>query len=228
MRRLVCFDINETLLDMAALDGAFAAFGGASARQAWFSRLLQMAMASTLADRYQDFSALARASLRVTAARRGWSLTAEHEQRLFAALAELPPHRDAVVALERLHEAGFKVAALTNSAPAAVRGQLERCGLALRFDAILSVDAVRRYKPAAEPYHMAAAHFGLTTADVWMVAAHDWDILGAMAAGCAGAFIARDGARFPSTWPPPTVQADSLAAAAAVITAQETTDDAAR
>lgn len=162
---------------------------------------------------------LARESLKVTAVRCGWALTAEHEQRLFAALAELPPHPDATAALDRLRQAGFTLAALTNSAPAAVRGQLERNGLASRFDAILSVDAVRRYKPAAEPYHMAAIHFGLTTSDMWMVAAHDWDILGAMAAGCAGAFVARGGAAFPAIWPQPTVTATSLEAAAEAIIA---------
>lgn len=217
MRRLVCFDVNETLLDWSVLDACFEPFGGWTARQVWFSQLLVSAMASTLAGRYQDFSALAREALKITAARHDWSLTDAQVRTLFAKLAEAPAHPDAIVAIDRLRQSGFQVAALTNSAPAAVRAQLERSGLASRFDAILSVETVSRYKPAPEPYRMAAAHFGLRPAEMWMVAAHDWDVLGAMAAGCMGLFVARGRARFPDGWPRPTLQERSLAAAASAI-----------
>lgn len=216
-RGLVCFDVNETLLDLNVLDVLFAEQGGAAARRAWFAQLLLTAQTVTLADRYQDFSRLARLALRQTAAAQRWELDSQFEADLFAALAELPPHADALEALGRLRAAGFQLAALTNSAPAAVRAQLTRAGLAGAFDAILSVDPVGRYKPAPEPYRMAAGHFGLATAQMWMVAAHDWDVLGAMAAGCGGVFIARHGAFFPEEWTPPDLQAASLSEAASAL-----------
>jgi 2-haloacid dehalogenase len=61
------------------------------------------------------------------------------------------------------------------------------------FEQIMSVEGVRRFKPAAEVYRMAADRLGVAPAGMRMVAAHNWDITGAMRAGCAGAFVARPG-----------------------------------
>ena len=50
----VCvFDVNETLLDLAALDGEFErVFGDRGVRVAWFGQLLQLAMVSTITGNY--------------------------------------------------------------------------------------------------------------------------------------------------------------------------------
>jgi len=216
-RTLICFDVNETLLDFTALDPLFAPYGGDAARRAWFSQIITSAMSLTLAGHYMDFSQLGRQALTTVATRRGWTLPDNFGASLAAGLAQLPAHGDALAALQQLRRHGYRLAALTNSAPAAVTAQLEQAGLASQFDAILSVDAVRRFKPAPEVYRMAAAHFGVDSSAMWLVAAHDWDVMGACSAGCSGAFIARDGERYPETWPPATLTAPSLAAAAQAI-----------
>jgi 2-haloacid dehalogenase len=71
----VCvFDVNETLLDLAALDGEFErVFGDRGVRVAWFGQLLQSAMVSTITGRYTDFGSIGRAALEMTAANSGWS-----------------------------------------------------------------------------------------------------------------------------------------------------------
>ncbi len=40
---------------------------------------------------------------------------------------------------------------------------------------------------------MAAARMGVTVQEIRLVAAHAWDITGALNAGCAAAFVARPG-----------------------------------
>jgi FMN phosphatase YigB (HAD superfamily) len=50
--------------------------------------------------------------------------------------------------IEKLQEAGFTTAALTNSPPDMAREQLENAGLANSMKAILSVDASKYLKPA--------------------------------------------------------------------------------
>ena len=69
----VCvFDVNETLLDLAALDGEFERlFGDRGVRVAWFGQLLQSAMVATITDRYTDFGTVGRAALEMTATRLG-------------------------------------------------------------------------------------------------------------------------------------------------------------
>jgi len=108
-------------------------------------------------------------------------------------LRRLPPHPDVVGALGRLKEAGFRLAALTNSTEEVALAQLEHAGLLDRFDLVLSADMVRRLKPAPEPYRMAAERLGVAVGQVRLVAAHAWDVAGAAGAGCATAFVARPG-----------------------------------
>nr|MDQ5818077.1 haloacid dehalogenase type II [Actinomycetota bacterium] len=41
------------------------------------------------------------------------------------------------------------------------------------------------------PYHMAAEALGVDVGEIRLVAAHAWDVAGALRAGCAAAFVAR-------------------------------------
>ena len=66
--------------------------------------------------------------------------------------------------------------------------------LADLFEKALSADSNRRLKPAAEAYTGAARELGVGPSDIRMVAAHAWDVQGAMRAGCAAAFVERPGA----------------------------------
>lgn len=217
-RRVIVFDVNETLLDLASLDAPFReVFGDARARGQWFAQLLSLAMTATIVEDYRDFSALARAALEQVAARHGVRLGDEQIQRILQHMQQLPPHADAQPALERLRSNGFRLAALTNSAPVVARAQLQHAGLADFFEAILSVDEARRFKPAPAPYRMAARHLQVKASDLRMVAVHDWDIIGAMAAGCQAAFVARGGIVFPAPAPQPDVCEPDLEAVAEAI-----------
>jgi 2-haloacid dehalogenase len=59
-------------------------------------------------------------------------------------------------ALERLRSAGFRLVTLTNSPPAVVEAQLKNAALDDLFERSFSVDAVKRFKPAPEPYRHVA------------------------------------------------------------------------
>jgi len=106
----------------------------------------------------------------------------------------LPAHADVAEGLRRLRDAGFRLGALSNSSQAAVEAQLAHAGVSSFFERILSVESVRRFKPSPEPYLFAAQQFGVEVGGLRMVAAHAWDVVRAMRAGCASAFIARPGA----------------------------------
>lgn len=60
----------------------------------------------------------------------------------------------------------------------------------------------------AEPYRLAAERWGIDPADLRMIAAHDWDVWGAMRAGCAAAYVARDDGPFLIGSPPDIVEPD--------------------
>jgi 2-haloacid dehalogenase len=192
--RVIAFDVNETLLDLRPLDPVFEdLFGDASVRAQWFAQMLQVAFVGAITDRYLDFTSSQRAGLDMVAQRRGVNLPADAADRVVATMRALPAHPEVADALVRLRAGGHQLAALTNSPPDVEQAQLAHAGLADRFDAILSADTVRALKPRREPYVLTARTFSVPTAEVTLVAAHSWDIAGALAAGCRAAFVARPG-----------------------------------
>ena len=53
--RVLVFDVNETLLDLGALDPHFArVFGDAAVRREWFATMLQSALLLTVTGPYFD------------------------------------------------------------------------------------------------------------------------------------------------------------------------------
>lgn len=195
MARVLLFDVNETLLDLRVLDPIFErAFGNETVRREWFGLVLRNAMMLTMIGDHRDFLAVGVASLDMLASQHQVSLRQSDRDAIRQTMSSLPPHDDVVANLERLHEAGYRMAALTNSPPEAAQRQLDHAGIAPFMEKIMSVEAVGRFKPAREVYEMAASELGISTPQMRMVAAHDWDVAGAMAAGCAGALLLRPGA----------------------------------
>lgn len=194
MSPIYVFDVNETLLDLRILDPLFAeTFGDATARREWFAQMLQLAFVSTITNEYRDFGALGAAALEMLASRRGVSLQRERQTALLGGLRQLPPHPEVPASLKCLREAGLCLVSLTNSTLAVSQAQLSYAGLESYFERQFSADTVRRLKPAPEPYQMVARELGVSLADLCLVAAHTWDIAGALKAGCSAAFLARPG-----------------------------------
>ena len=194
MARVCVFDVNETLLDLRALDPHFErAFGDAGVRRAWFLQLLQSALVATVTGAYSDFGTIGGAALDMVAEREGIDLSEEERQRILGGMRELPPHPEVADSLDRLRDAGLRLATLTNSTQQVAEAQMESSRLRGYFEQILSADTVKRLKPAPEPYRMAAESFGVEIGEVRLVAAHSWDVAGALRAGCAAAFVARPG-----------------------------------
>jgi 2-haloacid dehalogenase len=192
--RLIAFDVNETLLDLRALDPVFEdLFGDATLRASWFAQMLQVAFVGAITDRYVDFTTAQRAALDMLAQRRGVTLPPDAADRVAATVRALPPHPEVAAALVRLRAGGHQLAALSNSPRDVEQAQLAHAGLSERFDAILSADTVRALKPRREPYELVARAFAVPLGEVTHVAAHAWDVAGALAAGCRAAFVARPG-----------------------------------
>ena len=210
MARVCVFDVNETLLDLGALDPHFERiFGDASMRQAWFGQFLALWLTEMVTGEYKDFGTIGGGALEMVAERQGVDLSDEDKQQILGGMQELPPHPEVEENLSRLRDAGIRLAALTNSTQQVADEQINNSGFRDYFEQVLSADAVQRLKPALEPYRMAAESLGVEVGQVRLVAAHAWDVVGAMRAGCAAAFVARPGMVLnPLAEPPDVVGSD--------------------
>ena len=223
MRRIIVFDVNETLLDVGALEPQFSQlFNDGRVLREWFSTILLYSEVATLTGLYHDFPAIGGAALDMTAASRGTSLTPEDRARILKGMSALPAHPDVRTGLQRLRDAGLRLVTLTNSSQTTAEAQLKHASLLEFFERVFSVDSVRRFKPAPEPYRFVAQELGVETRDLRMVAAHAWDIVGAMQAGCAAAFVARPGRALYPLAPAPDIVGPDLRAVAEQIVARET------
>jgi 2-haloacid dehalogenase len=221
-QRVIVFDVNETLLDLSVLDQPFIRiFGESSARADWFKQLLQLSLLTNVLNSYRDFSALARAALEMVAEQRKTTVSDDQMRDVAQTMRTLPAHEDVAMGLARLRDAGFRLATLTNSAPDAVEAQLRYAGIRDYFEAALSVDLVRRFKPAPETYRMAAERLCVSLPQIRLVAAHGWDVWGALHAGASAAFIARPGQALIPFTTPPDIVGPTLPAVAEMIIASD-------
>ncbi len=191
---VILFDVNETLMDMSPLKKKVNnILNSKRGFRIWFGMLLQYSLVDNCTGQYHDFSAIADATLDMAAKALEKEIEEDDKKEALALMKKLSAYADVEKGLKLLKEAGFRLAALTNSPMPTLTAQLQHSGLTTYFEATLSIDAVQKYKPATESYQYAARTLGVSTSEIIMVAAHGWDIAGAMQAGLQAAFIERKG-----------------------------------
>lgn len=211
MPRVIVFDLIGTLLDLGPLDKYFERFfGDAAVRKEWVMQTLQLAMTSALTNSYEDFGVQADTALEITARRYRVSLLGEEKNLILGTLHKLRGYSEVARSLQRLCEAGLRLAILTNSTAQAAEAQLQYAGLRDLFEQVISADEIRCFKPAPQVYHLAAQKLSVVPGQVRVISSHDWDITGALRAGCAAAFIARPGHVMNPFGPQPDVRGIDL------------------
>lgn len=189
---ILVFDVNETLLDITTLEPLFERlFGDANLMREWFAQLILYSQTMTLSELYIPFGELGVGALKMIAHIHGIRIANSDVAELKNRMTSMPAYTDVIPALTRLRDAGFRLVTLTNSPPSDSPTPLEKAGLSEFFDHHFSVESVSRFKPAPETYQMVAKKLSVDTSELCLVACHLWDVIGAQAAGCRGAFVAR-------------------------------------
>ncbi|MBI1869526.1 haloacid dehalogenase type II [Candidatus Gottesmanbacteria bacterium] len=194
MKNICVFDVNETLLDLKVMNDEFKrVFGDAKVGQVWFGQLIQSSLVSIVTNIYSNFGKIGAAALDMVTEQQSITLYSVDKIAILSKIKNLPPHPEVPRSLARLKKAGYTLVSLTNSTNEIVEAQLKNAKLSKYFDRMFSADTVRRLKPAPEPYKMVADHFGIKMSNLRLIAAHSWDIAGALRVGYKAAFVARPG-----------------------------------
>lgn len=215
---VILFDVNETLLDLAPLkENINKVLHNEQGFKIWFGMLLQHSLVDTFINEYHDFTVIAKATLSMAATTLGTDINEKEKKDALSSITQLNAYPDVPKGLQILKEAGFRLATLTNSPPSTLLAQLEHADIKHYFDNTLSIDSVKKYKPALETYQYAARTLGVAENEILMVAAHGWDIAGALHAGMQGAFIEREGqSLYPLSASPQYSERDMVAIANAI------------
>jgi 2-haloacid dehalogenase len=187
------FDAYGTLFDVHSVVSRCESFWpgkGAALSQLWRTKQLEYTWQRSLMQRYVPFSQVTREALAYACEALGLQLTVTQMEALMGEYQMLSPFKDVQGALRRLAE--YKTAILTNGSPDMIEPLVKQSGLAL--DAVLSVDAVKIFKPAPQVYELASTQLTVPANRIGFVSSNGWDALGAKSFGFAVYWINRAGA----------------------------------
>jgi 2-haloacid dehalogenase len=194
------FDAYGTLFDVHAAIARHRAQAGADAdrfSEIWRTKQLEYTWTMTLAGQYLDFWTLTERALDYTFARVP-SVDRALREKLLEAYLSLDAFSDARAALALLKNRGLRVAILSNGSPRMLTAAVNASDLGELLDGVLSVDALRIYKPRPEVYALVTDRFGVGPRDVAFISSNRWDVMGADAFGFHPVWVNR--ARMPEEY----------------------------
>ncbi len=188
------FDAYGTLFDVHSVveAGRAVTTDPATLSATWRQKQLEYTWLRALMGRYEDFWAVTEAALRWALRRLG--LRAEEAQiralmDAYLSLACFPEVKDALARL-----APRPRAILSNGSPGMLEAAVAASGLAPYLEHVISVDAVRAYKPAPAVYALGPRTLGIPAGELLFVSSNAWDVAGARAFGYQVAWCNRSGA----------------------------------
>ena len=190
----LAFDIYGTLIDTHGLVPMLHRHMGSDAEsfsRLWRDKQLEYAFRRGLMGRYRDFGVCTRQALAYTCASFGVSLSESQTDELLAGYRTLPAFTDVTAGLEGAQQAGFRLYAFSNGTREAVAELLASAGVIGYFTGIVSVDAVRSFKPDPAVYGYFLEQAGVSGNDAWLISSNPFDVTGAVSAGMRSAWVQR-------------------------------------
>ncbi len=210
-RGTIAFDIIGTCFSLEKPRQSLIEMGAPGyALELWFAQALRDAIALSYAGGYKPLIKVLTAELPRTMKLLGVKADKTQLESAIASFTELQLQPEAIQAFQVLNNAGWRLVALTNGSEDSTRQLLKRAEAIDYFSSIFSCDAIAKTKPHADVYAMPKQD---TKGDIWLVAAHAWDIQGASRSSLKTAFITKQ-EEYLSIYPQPDVIADNLVAAA--------------
>jgi len=194
--KALVFDAYGTLFDVhsvSALAERLFPGKGPALSQLWRAKQLEYTWLRSLMGRYEDFTAVTRAALEYACKTLQLPLDGDQTAQLMAAYDSLALYPDAREALATLP--GIRLAILSNGSPAMLTPVVKNAGLDQTFAAVISVDAVKIFKPDPRVYQLAPDRLGVARSEIAFVSSYYWDAAGARHFGFHVFWINRAGAQ---------------------------------
>ncbi|MBC6406671.1 MAG: haloacid dehalogenase type II [Rhodobacteraceae bacterium] len=193
------FDAYGTLFDTNAAaravadDPAFPRLRGCWAQVAadWRLKQLQYTWLRAIANAHADFWHITQQGLDWALEASGLHEDAELRARLLQSYWRLSAFEEVFSVLTRLRQQGMAVAILSNGTPAMVQAAVDSAGIGTLLDALLSVESVGIFKPAAAVYNLVEQHFGCEKTEVLFVSSNGWDAAAAAGYGFTSVWVNR-------------------------------------
>lgn len=187
---VILLDVYETLLNMSGVEKRVNHLLDSKRGYAlWFELFMQYCFVDNCIVQFNNFPSIAYATMQMAGRTLGREIGEQDINDVLELLKHLPVHEGVQEGLSQLNDAGYRIAALTNSPEKTVTERMERTGLISYFEKVMSAEQVKKYKPSIAVYKWAVAQMGVQASDVLLVSAHGWDLAGAVNAGMQTAYL---------------------------------------
>jgi 2-haloacid dehalogenase len=193
--RAVVFDAYGTLFDIHAAAATLSGQLGETwptLSALWRQKQLEYTWVTSMTgpEHWRDFEAITREALMVALNWNGGASVATVD-RLMALYRTLPAFEEVPAMLAALREAGLGTAILSNGARAMLADAVAGAKLGALLDAVLSVDALRIYKPDPRVYRLAEDEFRCHASEMVFVSSNAWDAQAAASYGFRTVWVNR-------------------------------------
>lgn len=152
---------------------------GAALTNTWRTTQFEYTWLYTSASQYNNFWKITEDALTFAAKKNGIELTAPNRKLIMDAYLHLNAWSDVLPALESLKQKGIRLALLSNFTTEMLNSCIKTSKLDGYFEAVLSVDKVKRFKPSPTAYQMGINAFSLKKQEIAFAAFAGWDAAGA-------------------------------------------------
>lgn len=210
--KVLFFDVNETLLDLQPVKSSITKILGGKPELAtlWFTTMLQYSLVVSASNQYKDFGVIGVAVLLMVAKNNNIDITEEQAKKAVQPILSLHPYPEVAESLKLLKDNGYTLVSFTNSSNSAVQQQLKNAKIDSYFNEQISIEDFGKFKPDFSVYHWAARKMKTENKDCMLIAAHGWDVAGALWAGWRASFIHRPGQQLFPLAPEPEIDEANL------------------
>ena len=209
--RIIFFDVVETVFSLAPLADKLTELDlPVGSDKLFFAQLLRDAFALSASGIFHTFPDIAKGTLTVMLHSLGHEVNETTLKEILGTFSRLPAHKDVKLALEKIKSTNCQAVFLTNGSRTNTENLVRNNGIEHLVDDIISVEDFNIWKPQTELYRQAALKHSCAPENALLVAAHAWDIAGAIRAGFHGIWIQRQELLYHPLMAKPDDQATNL------------------
>ncbi|WP_027921793.1 haloacid dehalogenase type II [Pseudomonas sp. URMO17WK12:I12] len=195
MTPTIAFDVYGTLIDTRSVEKVLRLLVGqksVAVSELWRQKQLEYSFRRGLMQEYRDFSVCTRDALLFACESNGVKLSILEQEQAMHAYTELNAFEDVKDGLADLLMSKLRLFAFSNGSRTAIDALLRHATLRESFVDVLSVEAVRSFKPDPIVYEYLVKQCEVPARDVWLVSSNPFDVIGAANYGLRTVWLNRD------------------------------------
>lgn len=192
--KTLAFDVYGTLIDTHGVVEKLQLLIGDQAEAfsvSWRDKQLEYSFRRAAMQGYVSFVECTRQALDYCCQQYQLQLSDEQKKQLMDIYQILPAFADVVPMLQKLQQSNVRIYAFSNGTKAAVDKLLSNADIHHYFHDIVSVDAVKSFKPSPQVYDYFLEVADSKPTQTWLISSNAFDILGAAARGWETAWVQR-------------------------------------